>query len=233
MFFDPLYLLMVLVPGLLLAGIAAVIVKSRFRHFSQVPIRSGMSGAETAREILRRNGLNGIPVELHQGFLSDHYDPARRIVRLSPAVYQGRSVSAVAVAAHETGHALQHAKAYAPLALRSASVPLASLGSNLSYLMILIGSASAALGGLAVAGVALFAFVVLFQLVTVPVEFNASTRAKAQLLQLGLVTPNEEADVSKVLSAAAMTYVAALVVSLITLLYFLLRLGLLGGSRNG
>jgi Zn-dependent membrane protease YugP len=190
-----------------------------------------MSGAEVANEILRRQGLRDVRVEAHEGFLSDHYDPTERVVRLSPKVYHGRSVAAIAVAAHEVGHAVQHARKYAPMALRTASVPMAMLGSNLSYVLIFAGMIFNALN-LAVAGVALFGFVILFQLVTIPVEFNASARAKGQLMELGLVTVHEERDVAKVLSAAALTYVAALVVALLQLLYFLMRLGLLGGSRN-
>jgi uncharacterized protein len=231
MWFDPFYLVAVLLPGLLLAGGTALLVKLRFAKYEKVPSRNGLSGAEVAREILRRNGLNGVQVQPHEGFLSDHYDPTEHVVRLSPKVYHGRSIAAVAVAAHETGHALQHAKAYGPMALRTASVPMASLGSNLSYILLVIGFIMHAYN-LALAGVILFGAVVFFQLITVPVEYNASSRAKAQLLELGLVTVPEERDVSKMLSAAALTYVAALVVSLLTLAYYLMRLGLLGGSRD-
>lgn len=231
MIFDPLYLVMVLGPGLLLAGGTALLVKLRFARFEKVPNRNGMSGAEVAREILRRQALDGVRVEAHEGFLSDHYDPTQRVVRLSPKVYHGRSIASVAVAAHEVGHAMQHATAYGPMALRHASVPAATLGSNLSYVLLFVGMWFQ-MFNLALAGLILFGAVVFFQLVTIPVELNASSRAKTQLLSLGLVTPSEERDVSKVLSAAALTYVAALVVSLLTLLYFLIRLGLLGGSRN-
>jgi Zn-dependent membrane protease YugP len=231
MWFDPLYLWMVMGPALLLAGGTALLVKLRFAKYEKVPLRSGMSGAEVAFEILRRQGISGVRVEPHEGFLSDHYDPTERVVRLSPKVFHGRSIAAAAVAAHEVGHAVQHAKAYKPMALRSASVPAANWGSNLSYILIFVGFLLHSLN-LSLIGVALFGLVVFFQLVTIPVEFNASSRAKALVLEYGLVTVPEERDISKVLSAAALTYVAALVVSLLQLVYFLIRLGVLGGSRN-
>ncbi|MBI5500899.1 MAG: zinc metallopeptidase [Deltaproteobacteria bacterium] len=230
MFFDPLYLLF-MVPGFLLAAITALVVRTRFSRFEKVPLRSGLSGAEVAREILRRQGLSGVSIEVHEGFLSDHYDPTERVVRLSPKVYHGRSVAAAAVAAHEVGHAIQHAKAYGPMALRTASVPAANIGSSLSWILIFVGFIFQSFN-LAVAGVALFGLVVFFQVITIPVEFNASTRAKAAVMEYGLVTVSEERDISKMLSAAALTYVAALVVALLQLVYFLIRLGLLGGSRN-
>jgi uncharacterized protein len=231
MWFDPLYLAMVLGPALLLAGGTALLVKLRFARYEKVPLRSGMSGAEVAYELLRRQGIQGVRIEPHEGFLSDHYDPTNRVVRLSPKVYHGRSIASAAVAAHEVGHAIQHAKAYGPMALRHASVPAATLGSNLSYILIVVGYIINSVG-LSLVGVVLFGVVILFQLVTIPVEFNASSRAKALVLEYALVTVPEERDVSKVLSAAALTYVAALVVSLLQLLYFLYRLGLLGGSRH-
>ena len=232
MWFDPMYLWMVMGPALLLAGGTALLVKLRFSRYEKVPTRSGLSGAEVAQEIVRRQGLSGtVRIERHEGFLSDHYDPTSRVVRLSPKVYHGRSVAAAAVAAHEVGHAIQHAKAYGPMALRHASVPAASLGSNLSYILIIVGYLMNSFN-LAFAGVLLFGVVVLFQLITIPVELNASSRAKVLLLEYGLVTVPEERDVARVLSAAALTYVAALVVSLLQLVYFLIRLGILGGSRN-
>ncbi len=232
MWFDPMYLWMVMGPALLLAGGTALLVKLRFSRYEKVPTRGGLSGAEVAQEIVRRQGLSGaVRIERHEGFLSDHYDPTSRVVRLSPKVYHGRSVAAAAVAAHEVGHAIQHAKAYGPMALRHASVPAAGLGSNLSYILIVVGYLMNSFN-LAFAGVLLFGVVVLFQLITIPVELNASSRAKVLLLEYGLVTVPEERDVARVLSAAALTYVAALVVSLLQLVYFLIRLGILGGSRN-
>lgn len=231
MWFDPTYLWLVMGPALLLAGGTALLVKLRFARYEKVPTRGGLSGAEVAYEIVRRQGLAGVRIELHDGFLSDHYDPTSRVVRLSPKVYHGRSVAAAAVAAHEVGHAVQHARSYGPMALRHASVPAASLGSNLSYVLIFVGYLVNSFN-LAFVGVILFGLVIFFQLVTIPVELNASSRAKALLLEYGLVTVSEERDVARVLSAAALTYLAALVVSLLQLVYFLVRLGLLGGSRN-
>jgi len=230
LFIDPLYL-MVLIPGMLLAGWATLSVKSRFARWSRVASSSGRTGAETAREILRRNGLFDVKVEMAHGLLSDHYDPRTRTVRLSPDVYSRASVASVAVAAHEVGHALQHAKEYTPLALRSAAVPIASLGSYAPWIIMIGGFLLHSLT-LIYVGVVLFTVTVLFQLITLPVEFNASARAKQQLQQLGLVNGRDAEGVSKVLSAAAMTYVAAAVTAVMTLLYYLIRLGLIGGRRD-
>lgn len=228
-FFDPLYMA-ILAPAMLLSAWAAWATRSRFSKWGEVGTQRGMTGADTARWILDRNGLSDVAVEPSQGFLSDHYDPGARVVRLSPEVHQGRSISAVAVAAHETGHALQHQQSYAPLALRNAAVPLASFGSNFSFILILGGMLLGSLG-LAKVGVVLFGSVVVFQLLTLPVEFDASRRAKEILLRSGLIVGDESRGVSKVLSAAAMTYVAAALTAILTLLYFLLRLGLLGGDE--
>lgn len=224
---DPLYWIM-MVPVLILSLAASIRVKSTFSRYSRVASRSGMTGAEAALQILRRNGLTSVSVTETGGFLSDHYDPARRVVRLSPKVYRSTSIAAIGVAAHETGHAIQHAKAYKPLALRNAMVPVANIGSSLSWIIIIAGFIFGALG-LVKAGIVLFSVVVLFQLITLPVEFNASSRAKAMLASYGLVSPTELQGVRSVLSAAAMTYVAAAASSVVTLLYFLIRAGLLGG----
>lgn len=224
---DPLYLFM-LIPGFLLAGWASLKVKSTFARYSQIPSSRRLSGAETARRILRSNGIHDVHVEETQGMLSDHYDPRSKVVRLSPEVYRQPSVASMAVAAHEVGHALQHAKGYAPLVLRSAAVPLAQLGSYAPWI-IMIGGFLLHVLELVYVGVALFSVTVLFQLITLPVEFNASSRAKVQLAQMGLVSNADANGVSKVLSAAAMTYVAAAVTAIMTLLYYLLRLGLIGG----
>lgn len=229
MFFDPLYFL-ILAPAMLVAGWAAWATRSRFAAFAQVPAPGGLSGAETARRILDRAGLRDVPIEEHPGQLSDHYDPRSRVVRLSPDVYHGRSVSALAVAAHETGHALQHQKHYAPLALRNAAVPLASLGSNASFMLIFLGMIIGSLG-LAKVGVVLFGGVVFFQLITLPVEFDASARAKRELESMG-IAGSEAAGVRKVLNAAAMTYVAAALTAVLTLVYYLIRLGILGGRDD-
>ena len=230
MFFDPLYFIF-LIPGFLLATWATIKVKSSFAHYSQVMASRGMTGAQVAREILRRNNLNDVRVVETGGMLSDHYDPGSRTVRLSPDVYREPSVAAVAVAAHEVGHALQHAKNYAPLALRTAAVPLARIGSWAPWIIMIGGFLLHSIQAVYL-GVILFSAVVAFQIITLPVELNASSRAKAELANMGLVTGADANGVSKVLSAAAMTYVAAALSAVMTLLYYLVRLGLLGGRDD-
>lgn len=230
MFIDPMYI-MFLLPGFLLAGWATLKVKSNFAHYSRVRSSSGLTGAETAREILSRNNIHDVRVVETDGMLSDHYDPSKRIVRLSPDVYRTPSVSAVAIAAHEVGHALQHARNYAPLSLRSAAVPAARIGSFAPWIIMIGGFLLHSLQ-LVYVGVILFSATVLFQLITLPVEFNASSRAKEQLVALNLVSPADAKGVNKVLSAAAMTYVAAALTAILTLLYYLMRLGLLGGRSD-
>jgi len=227
-FFDPLYMAM-LAPVLLISVYASFKVKSTFRKFSEVRTTSGMTGAQVARLILDRNGLGDVPVERSEGMLSDHYDPMKRALRLSPDVFDRPSVAAVGVAAHEAGHALQHQRRYAPLFLRNSIAPVASVTTNLSTFLILIGMI-ANLGGLLKVGVVLFSVGVIFTLITLPVEFNASSRAKMILAEYGLVNPAEGEGVNQVLSAAAMTYVAATLAAIMQLLYFLFRSGLLGGD---
>jgi Zn-dependent membrane protease YugP len=224
---DPLYWMM-MIPVMIISLIATVRVKSTFKKYSKVTTASGMTGAEVAMQILRRNGLTSVSVVETGGFLSDHYDPAKKVVRLSPDVFRNSSISAIGVAAHETGHAIQHAKAYSPLVLRNTMVPIANIGSSLSWIVILAGFFLGMMG-LVKIGIVLFSAVVFFQLVTLPVEFNASSRAKEMLASYGLVSQTELQGVQKVLSAAAMTYVAAAASSIVTLLYFLIRAGLLGG----
>jgi len=230
LFIDPLYIA-ILAPALILSAYASFKVRSTFAKYSREPVHSGMSGADVARAILRKNGIMNVRVETSQGAFSDHYDPGEKVVRLSPDVYQGRSVASVAVAAHEVGHVLQDAHEYAPMVLRSAAVPIARFGSSMSWIFI-IGGFLLQFIQLAYIGVILFLGVVLFQLVTLPVEFNASSRAKETLLSTGLVDQAQAAGVSKVLNAAAMTYVAAALSAVLTLLYFLIRLGLLGGRDD-
>jgi Zn-dependent membrane protease YugP len=227
---DPLYWMM-MIPVLLLSVFASIKVKSTFSKYSRVASASGMTGAEVATQILRRNGLTNVAVTETGGFLSDHYDPLKKVVRLSPDVYRSNSISAIGVAAHETGHAVQHAKAYSPLVLRNMMVPVANIGSSLSWIIIIAGFIFGAMG-LVKAGIVLFSVVVFFQLVTLPVEFNASSRAKEMLASYGLISQTELVGVRKVLSAAAMTYVAAAASSVVTLLYFLIRAGLLGGRDD-
>lgn len=200
---------------------AAARVRSAFARYSRVGVRSGMSGAEAAQAVLDAAGVKGVRIEPHRGLLTDHYDPRSKTLRLSPEVYGGRSISSVAVAAHEAGHAIQDAHAYAPLRLRSGIVPVVQFGSRLWPALFFLGLFVHA-PGMMYAGIALFAGIVLFQFVTLPTEFNASSRAKAVLASSGIVsTPEEAAGVSKVLNAAALTYVAAAVTAVVQLLYLL------------
>ena len=181
--------------------------------------------------MLDQAGLYNVKIERAHGFLSDHYDPRARCLRLSPDVHDRASIAAVGVACHEAGHAIQHAREYAPLQMRTALVPLAGIGSNLSWIVITAGI-FLALTDLVYLGIVLFSATVIFQLVTLPVEFDASKRAKELVVDFGILMPHERVGVDKVLNAAAWTYVAAAVSSIFTLLYFLLRAGLLGGSDD-
>ncbi len=229
MFFDPIYFLFV-GPPLVLSMWAAFKVKSTFHRYNQVPAASHASGAEVARELLLRHGLN-MPVEEFPGELSDHYDPRVRKLRLSSDVYRGRSLGAIGVAAHEAGHAIQHATGYRPLQLRHSMAPIAQFGSSAWIWIMMAGFLLGSLG-LVKIGILLFVGVVAFQIVTLPVELNASSRAKQLVYETGFVTDSERSGVSKVLSAAAMTYVAAALTSIATLLYYLMRAGLLGGRSD-
>ena len=220
-YFDPLYFIIV-GPGMLLALWATWKVKSTFSRYAKQAIASRASGAEVARELLQRSGITGVVVEMHQGFLSDHYHPIKRVVRLSPQVYEGRSISAVGVAAHEVGHAIQHHQGYKLMKLRQALVGPANIGSTLSYIVVILGF-FLHMAGLVWLGIILFSAVVFFQIVTLPVELNASKRAKLQLVHAGIVSQEEGLHVGRVLNAAAMTYVAAVITSLLTLLYFVIR----------
>jgi len=230
MFFDPLWLLFA-GPGLLLSFWASYRVKSTFKHYSQVRARSGITGAEAARELVRRRGVSGVSVEETPGFLSDHYDPGERVLRLSPDVFHGRSLAALGVAAHEAGHAIQHAKDYSPMRWRSVIVKPAMIGSNLANILLMVGLGTQ-MTGLVWLGIFGFSFFVLFSLVTLPVEFDASRRAVVALEELGMISPDEREDTAAVLRAAAMTYVAGAVTAVLQLLYFLFRAGLLGGRRD-
>lgn len=229
MIFDPIYLLWI-APALLLSLWASWRVKSNFGKYSKVRTARGMTGAEAAAEILRQNGLTEVKILRAQGMLSDHYNPLNRTLNLSEGVYDSPSVAAIGIAAHEAGHALQHAQGYKPMWLRSLLVPTANIGSSLGYMVMLFGLFLAQ-PHLVLVGAILFSAVLLFQVVTLPVEFNASSRAKALILDYGIINEREREGVDKVLNAAALTYVAAAVSTLLTLLYFLLRSGLLGGRR--
>jgi hypothetical protein len=222
--FDPTYFLY-MAPAILLAMWAQWRVKSAYGLAGRFAASSRLSGAEAAQRILNVNGIVDVAIEPVQSFLGDHYDPRHRVLRLSPDVYHGRSLAALGIAAHEAGHAIQHAVHYAPLALRGALVPMATVGSNLAVLFIIGGfvlmGMQAALGqSVAVLGLAMFGLVVLFQLVNLPVEFNASTRARQVLLVNGMITSEEDPVVAKVLNAAAMTYVAATLTAIMQLLYW-------------
>lgn len=226
---DPLYLLFLL-PALLLAGWATFITKSTFAKYAKVPASSGLTGAEAAYRLLAAQRVQGVRIVPSQGFLSDHYNPATRTLALSPDVYGGRSLSALGVACHEAGHALQHAEGYAALAVRSALVPAARFGSSASYIFIMIGMF---LGSMAMfkVGIVLFSLAVLFALVTLPVEWNATRRAKRFMAASGIVSSQEAGRAGAVLNAAFLTYVASALTALMTLLYYLWRAGLLGGRR--
>ena len=229
-YFDPLWLVFA-VPGLLLGIWAQIKLSHAYGKYSQVPVDSGMTGAEAAREILDRAGLNNVPVEEIPGHLSDHYDPTKRALCLSSENFHGQTVAAVGVAAHESGHALQHQAAYGLFNVRMAIVPVTNFSSQASsliiggsFMLMYFGMINRSLfSKLLWIGIILFSAVALFQLVTLPVEYDASRRAKEQLFRLGLVHEHERAGIAKVLDAAALTYVAALVNAMLTLLYFIVR----------
>ncbi len=231
---DPIYFLFIL-PGMALSMWASFRVKSAFNKYSQVGTARGLTGAQAAREMLDRAGLHDVKIGRSHGFLSDHYNPATRSLGLSDQVYDSPSVAAIGVATHEAGHAIQHARNYAPLWLRSVLVPTANIGSSLGYIVMMIGLFLAQSNGnffLFNIGLALFSCVLLFQVVTLPVEFDATARAKELVVQYGIISNREREGVDRVLNAAALTYVAAAVSTLLTLLYFLMRAGVLGGRRN-
>ena len=219
MFFDPVYFLF-LAPAMLLAMFAQYRVRSTYAEGQQQP--SPMSGAAAARYVLDSAGLQEVGIEQIPGELTDHYDPRDKVLRLSAEVYSARSLAAVGIAAHEAGHAIQDATRYAPLVIRNLAVPAASFGSNFSWILLMAGFMLGSVG-LIYGGIALFGAVVFFQLINLPVEFNASSRAKAELVSLGVIDNEQRYYVDKVLNAAALTYVAATLQSVLTLLYFLMR----------
>lgn len=225
-YYDPTYFLVII--AALISMIASMRVNSTFQKYSKVRCASGMTGADVARRILSLSGITDVEVEHVSGRLSDHYDPRRKVLRLSDSVFNSQSVAALGVAAHECGHAIQHQKNYAPLGLRSLLVPVASLGSNLGIPLVIAGLIFGALDFLIPIGIWIFIFAVLFQVVTLPVEFNASRRAIRVLGDYGLMQREEIGIVKKVLGAAAMTYVAAAAASILQLL----RLVILAGGRR-
>ncbi|GCA66307.1 peptidase [Mediterraneibacter butyricigenes] len=227
-YYDGTYLLVVI--GALLSLMASAKVKSSFARYSNVRSMSGMTGREAAERILRNSGIYDVQVQHIYGNLTDHYDPRNKVLSLSDSVYNSNSVAAIGVAAHECGHAIQHAKGYAPLSIRGALVPVANFGSTISWPLILMGllirsNASMLFINL---GILAFSFAVLFQIVTLPVEFNASRRAVRILGETGMLGPDELRGTRKVLSAAALTYVAGAAAGILQLL----RLLIIGGRRN-
>jgi Zn-dependent membrane protease YugP len=227
MFFDPMYLWMVMIPGMAISGLASFMVHSAFTKYSRVRSSRGYTGAQAAALLLDRAGIHDVRIVPAHGMLSDHYNPVSKELALSNEVYGSNSVAAIGVATHEAGHAIQHATGYWPLWLRSALVPVANIGSIFSYIVIIAGLYLGFMG-LFLLGVILFSAVLLFQIVTLPVEFNASSRAKQLVVEYGIVSPEERIGVDRVLNAAALTYVAAVITSVLTLLYYLMRSGLLG-----
>ncbi|MBE6405321.1 MAG: zinc metallopeptidase [Lentisphaerae bacterium] len=229
-FIDPLFLLF-MIPGLIIAGMASAYTHSTFSKYKQFGASSGMTGAQAAQRLLASAGIYDVRIECVGGFLSDHYDPTAKVLRLSPDVYSGSTISAIGVACHEAGHAIQHATAYGPLGLRSALVPLTSFASFGSYIVITIGFLLAS-REMILLGAILFGATVLFAIVTLPVEWDASARAKKLMVTCGIVTQKESEGAGAVLNAAFMTYVASALSSLLMLVYYLLRAGVLGGSDD-
>lgn len=230
MFFDPLFLLF-MIPGLIIAGLASAYTHSTFEKYKRFAASSQMTGAEAAQRLLTSAGIYDVRIERVGGFLSDHYDPTAKVLRLSPDVFDGISLSAIGVACHEAGHAIQHATAYGPLGLRSALVPLTNFASVGSYIVITAGFLFMS-REMVLLGAILFGVTVLFAIVTLPVEWDASARAKKLMVSCGIVTQKEQQGAGDVLNAAFMTYVASAVSSLLMLLYYLIRAGVFGGNRD-
>lgn len=232
MYIDWTYIVLVL-PAMLFAMWASARVNSTFEKYKKTRNVRGMTGADAARWVLDRNGLRNVRIEHIQGSLTDHYDPSANVVRLSDDVYSSTSTAAIGVACHEVGHAIQHATNYAPVRIRTAIVPITNIGAKLSVPLIIIGLLLSSMGEvfvmIAYIGCALFGLVTVFQLVTLPTEFNASSRALKTIEETNLLQGEELNQAKKVLSAAAMTYVAALAVSLAQLMRFLI---IVGGRRN-
>lgn len=226
-FFDPLYFVFI-APGFALSLYATIRTRSTFSKYSRVGSRSGLTGAQAADLMLRRQGVNGMRIERSSGWLSDHYDPSQKTLRLSDDVYSSQSLSAIGVACHEAGHAMQDAHGYAMLSLRTALVPATNFSSYFAYILMIVGLF---IQPFLLLGVGLFAVGVVFSLVTLPVEWDASKRAKVAMDEAGMLSPEESRHASKVLNAAFLTYLAAAVTSVLTLLYYLFRLGLLGGDE--
>jgi uncharacterized protein len=219
------------IPGLALSLWAQARISRAYAAGSRIPAASGLTGAEAALLVMRAGGVTGVGIEPVAGELSDHYDPRHKVLRLSQGVYGSRSLAAVGIAAHEAGHAIQDASGYPGLVARNLIVPLASLGSTVFWVLILAGLLIGMMQ-LVLLGIILFSVTVVFQLINLPVEFNASHRGRQILQSAGVITAEEDQVVAQVLNAAAWTYVAATLTSVMTLLYYLLQFGLLGGRRS-
>ena len=222
-YFDPTYILIII--AAIISLIAQWRVNSAFSKYSRVASMSGMTGAQAARMILQSNGINDVSVQRISGKLTDHYNPSTKVLNLSESVYGSTSVAAIGVAAHECGHAIQHARGYFPLSLRTALVPVANIGSQLSWVFIIVGAILSFNQTLITIGIIMFSAAVLFQLVTLPVEFNASARALEQLESNGILYRDEVSQTRKVLSAAALTYVAAAATAILQLLRLIILFG--------
>lgn len=237
MFFDPLYLI-IMAPALIFMIYAQAKVSSTYKKFSKVYNQRGMTGSQAARQLLNNNGLGSVPIETVQGKLTDHYDPTKKVLRLSPDVANTASVAAIGIAAHEVGHAVQHQTKYGFMGIRSALVPAANVGSTMGWILVIIGVILMGLSKafsefgilIATVGILLFAAAVLFTLVTLPVEFNASNRARQMIKETGILVGQEYNGASAVLSAAALTYVAAMLQAVAQLMYFVLMV--FGGRRD-
>ncbi len=226
-YFDPTYLLIII--GVVLSLLASARLRSTYAKYSRVRSRTGMTGAQAAERLLHAEGIYDVRIEHISGNLTDHYSPNEKVLRLSDGVYNSTSVAAIGVAAHECGHAVQHKENYVPLKIRGSMVPAVNIGAQLSWPLILIGIIFGSAGFLVQLGIILFSLTVLFQLVTLPVEFNASSRALAALQRHNILYAEEAKSTRKVLKAAALTYVAAAAASILQLLRLLL---LFGGRRN-
>lgn len=220
---DPMYALIII--SCIIAFIAQIKVKSTYSKYSGVRSASGMTGAQVARKILDMNGIYGVSIEHVQGELTDHYDPRKKVLRLSDSVYASTSVAAIGVAAHECGHAIQHEESYAPLKIRNAIAPVVNIASNVSWLFIIAGIFFGTSSVLIDIGIIMFSLAVLFQLITLPVEFNASGRALSILTDYGILYSDETSGARKVLSAAAMTYVASALTAVLQLLRLIMIFG--------
>ncbi len=219
MFFDPIYWIMLL-PAILLTMYAQGMVKSRYAKYSKISLQANISGYEMARHILETMGIHDVTIQVTQGVLSDHYNPVKKTLNLSEDVYRGSTIAAVGIAAHEVGHAIQHSRNYVPLRLRNSIVPLANIGSRGAIPLIFIGLIFDA-AGLIELGILFFSVAVVFYLITLPVEFNASKRAVQAIGNYHYLSTEELGGVKKVLNAAALTYVAAALTAVLQLLYFL------------